>query len=223
MNLRFTPPILALALSMSASARIVSNTNVDATLAERSSFFKELIADKIAARRRAKQQISASIFEQETTHGRSFYNPDVGILQGRKHRGVQRGIDAGNVPRFLQAEEAPICGANGTCTPSFCNDMGSRFTAYAAAVSLNAICNGYTDEMGKNWTFEGCINYVDYPGYPGLQEYLRNGNCRVAQCAVEGGSYESCYCHLYHDACEVYGDERPYDVSKELEKCIPKM
>jgi hypothetical protein len=205
---------------MSASARTVTKTNIDATLAERSFFFKELIADKFAARRRAKQQISASIFKQETTHGRSFYNPDVGILQGRKYRGVQRGIDAGNVPRILQAEEAPICGMNGTCAPSVCDAWSSRLTIYAGADSLNAICNGYTDVMGKNWTFEGCFKY--YPQYPGYQEYLRNGYCRVAQCAVEGGSYESCYCHLYHDACEAYGDDRPYNVSEESEKCIPK-
>ncbi len=214
MNLRFTPPGLALALSMSASARNVSKANLDATLAKRSSFFKERVAEKFAARRLAKQ-ISTSIFEQEATNGRSFYNPDVGILQGRKHSGVQRGIDADNVPRFLQAEEAPKCGANGTCAPSFCTDMGSRFTAYAAAVSLNAICNGYTDAMGKNWTFEGCFDYVDYPGYPGLQEYLRNAYCRFAQCAVDGGTYDSCYCQLYHDLCEKYGDKRPYNVSKE--------
>jgi len=92
--------------------------------------------------------------------------------------------------------------------------MGSRFSLYAASVELHSICNGYIDSNGKNWTFEGCFR--GYPGYPGLQEYLKNGYCQLAQCFADGGSSKTCYCQLYHEACKAYGNERPYNVSTEL-------
>jgi hypothetical protein len=212
MNLRFTPPVLVLALSIGASAK----ANVGSTLADRSSLFQKHATEKFISRRRTKS-ITASIFDQQANTGRNFYDPDIGILQDKIHL---RRFGSDYVPRFLQAEEAPMCGPNGTCAPNFCNAAGSRLTVETAAVELNAICNGYTDVNGKNWTFEGCIE--SYPGYPGALEYAKNAYCRLAQCVVDGGSHESCYCQLYHDACDQYGDERPYDVSKELKNAFPQ-
>ena len=108
-----------------------------------------------------------------------------------------------------------MCGTNGTCAPSFCATLGSRFTYYAAAVELNAICNGYNDSNGNNWTFEGCTP-DHYKGIPGLLDYARTIYCGIAQCAVEGGTYGSCYCQWYDFLCQTYGDERRYIVSQKM-------
>lgn len=234
MNLMFTPSILALALSFSsAGARRTSGLILGRDLTKQlHSSRKEISNEKFMGRRRA-EGISASAVEKGSTHRHKLYYPDVGILlpgmsrhhrigtdimNGRRHaaEGVdEHGVDADDVRRFLQADEATLCGTNGTCAPSFCIAMGSHLTAHAAAVEFNAICNGYSDASGRNWTFEGCIADY-YKDIPGLLEYARNAYCRIAQCAVEGGTYGACYCQLYHDACEQYGDERPFDVSKNV-------
>jgi len=226
MNLRITPIILASALSISSSTKSVSEANSGANVkvAVRLIPFQEDATEKFTARQRSKR-IPTSMFDQGSAHGHRFDYPDVGILQGMTHRrlfgggtmygGVQRGTHAVDVRRFLQAEESPLCGTNGTCAPGFCAAKGSRLTNYAAAVELNAICTGYTDADGKNFTFEGCIPEY-FKAIPGLQKYARYSSCKLAQCVVEGGSAETCYCQLYHAGCIVYGDERPFDVSAEL-------
>lgn len=107
----------------------------------------------------------------------------------------------------------PRCGTNGTCYPSVCtcyaNNMGYKSPC---AVPLNAICNGVTDVNGKQWGFEGC--YRDYPDYPDLQLYFKTAYCEIARCYIDGGSYASCYCQVYKNLCEVFGDVRKYHVSQ---------
>lgn len=226
MNLKFTPPLLALALSISASARIVSKANVDTVLAERSSFFQAQVAEKITARRRAKQN-SAAIFDQEA-YGQNFYFPDVGILQGktRRHRigtVLKNGADdiegIGKIPRFLQAE-APLCGTNGTCPHSACVCRANRdVISDQCAPVINAVCNGYADKDSKEWNIDGCIN--DYQDSPNLHEYLKTVFCQLSKCFDDGGTYGSCFCEFYQSACKMLGDERPYTVSqrKAIELC----
>jgi hypothetical protein len=190
-------------------------------------------------RRHPARKITASIFKHHgvTSSGRNFDYPDVGILQGKTShrslhrqfgRGAQRGLndddDAGvdddiTLPRSLQAETAfPLCGINGTCAPNMCNALSSLLTAYTAPVEFNAICNGYTDaSSGKNWTFEGCVNDY-YKDIPGQLDYVKSMYCQIAKCSIEGGTYGACYCQLYHDACLKNGNERPFDVSKNVKK-----
>jgi hypothetical protein len=209
MNLRFTPPVLVLALSIGASARVVSKANVGTTFADRSIFLQNHDTEKFLARRRA-NSINPTMFNQAATTGRHFYNPDVGILQDKTRL---RRLVSDNVPRFLQSEAAPLCGTNGTCPHDACvcranNDVMSD----QCAPVINSLCNGYTDADGKEWNIDRCIN--DYQDYPGLHEYAKTAYCLLSQCFVEGGTYGSCFCQWYQSACEMIGKERPYTVSQ---------
>ena len=227
MNLRFTPPVLVLALSIGASARVVNKANVGSTLAVRSSFFQEHTTEKFLSRRLAKRN-AASIFGQEATTGRNFYNPDVGILQGKtllrrfgsalknekEHRRDASEIGAEYVPRFLQSEATPLCGTNGTCPHNacVCRANGEDVMSDQCAPVINSLCNGYADADSNEWNIDGCIN--DYQDFPGLHEYAKTAYCLLSQCFVEGGTYGSCACQLYQSACEMIGDERPFNVSQ---------
>lgn len=230
MNLRFTPSILALALSISASARSVGEANSIVKLVDHSTLFHDGNGEKLRARRRV-ERISTSSFDPGATNGRSFYYPDVGILQGRKHRRrfgnvlmngrVKRSYaDAADstekAQRFLEAEVAPLCGTNGTCPPSACTCRanGGDFISDQCAPVINSVCNGYTDADGKEWNIDGCIK--DYQDRPGLHKYLKTEYCQLSKCFDEGGTHGSCYCQLYHYACLTVGDERPFQVSQEL-------
>ncbi len=112
-------------------------------------------------------------------------------------------------------QENPRCGTNGTCHPSICNcNVNYGGSKYECATSFNDLCIGITDANGKIWGFEGC--YRDYPDYPDFQAYHKTIYCDVAKCFVNGGSYGSCYCQLFHTLCEEFGDIRKYDVSHIL-------
>jgi len=225
MNLRFTPTVLALVFAIkSAGARRTGEELLVSELADVHSDDSERNNEKSTAHRRA-ELISTSIFEQGPADGLRFYYPDVGILQGRKshsrsgfymngrgqrshavsHSGTDKRL------RFLEVEEAPICGTNGTCLPSACECMANLTPlSDRCAPVFNSLCNGYTDVDGKNWTSEGCMS----PAYPaGLREYVKHYSCPVVKCLVEGGTYEDCFCQMYHSLCLTYGDERPYQVS----------
>lgn len=209
MNLRFTPPVLVLALSIGASARVVSKANVGTTFADRSTFLQKHDTEKFISRRRA-NSITPTMFNQETTTGRNFYNPDVGILQDKTHL---RRFGSDNVPRFLQNEAAPLCGTNGTCPHDACVCRANQdVTSDQCAPVINSICNGYTDADGKDRNIDGCIN--DYQDYPGMHDYIKTGFCLMAKCMDEGGTHGSCYCQMYQYACQMFGDERPYSVRR---------
>ena len=226
MNLRFTPPVLVLALSIGASARVVSKANVGTTFADRSTFLQKHDTEKFISRRRA-NSITPTMFNQETTNGRHFYNPDVGILQGKtlrrfgstlknekEHQRDASEIGAEYVPRFLQVEVVPLCGTNGTCPHKACacRANGGDIISDQCAPVFNSLCNGYADADGKEWNIDGCIN--DYQDYPGLHEYAKSASCQLSQCFDGGGTYGSCFCQWYQSACEMIGDERPYTVSQ---------
>jgi hypothetical protein len=226
MNLRFTHHVLVLALSIGASARIVNKANVGFTLADHSPLFQEHANEKVIPRRRAKR-ITASILGQEAATRRNFYNPDVGILQGKtllrrfgsvpknekEHRRDASEIGAEYLTRFLESssrdkyrQEHPRCGTNGTCYPGFCDAYESGEDYEDLAVAQNAICNGVTDANGKKWEFEGCIR--DYPGYPDYQLYTKSNYCGISKCLVDGGLYGACICQAYKSLCEMFGDVR---------------
>ena len=222
MKLRFAPAVLAVALSISAEG--TRNTG-ETTLG--GEFYNTGIGNEITSRRRA-ELISTIGSQQGVNSGRSIYNPDVGALWGGKeHRlrnafmngRVRRGShsavlgvpDNTTVPRLLQAEADPLCGTNGTCLPNACDCLANGdFVSYECSQVFHSLCNGYTDADGKHWTFEGC--YRGHPDFPGLQEYNRNYGCPLWKCIVEGGTYGSCFCQLYHSLCQTYGDDRPYAV-----------
>ena len=215
MNLRFTPPVLVLALSIGASARVVSKANVGSTFADHSTFSQKHATEKFLSRRRTKS-LTASIFDQQATTERNFYNPDVGILQDKTHL---RRFGSDNVPRFLQSEAAPLCGTNGTCPHNACacRANGGDVISDQCAPVINSLCKGYADADGKEWNIDGCIH--DDVDYPGLHEYMKSAYCQLSQCFDGGGTYGSCYCQLYQSACELIGDERPYTVSQG-ERCL---
>ena len=216
MNLRFSPTMLALALSLRASAGRTDKAQLGNDLVEQSSYHPGGV-------RRAMRS-STSIFKQGSVDAQGFYVPDVGILQGIKRRirfgsvqmngelklGAYASDSADSIPRFLRDEVAPRCGTNGTCAPKMCYHSANVHNIFASAAAFNSICNGYTDVDGNTWTLEGC--FPNYPGYPGVQDYVKNVYCPLAKCFVDGGSYGSCYCEACHSACQVYVDERPYSV-----------
>ena len=115
----------------------------------------------------------------------------------------------------------PRCGMNGTCEPSVCNCVANNRPGggFYCAAPINAICNGVTDANGTKWGFEGC--YRDYPDYPDLQLYTRTVYCELAKCVVDGGTYGSCYCQVYHSLCELFGDVRMYHVSQNKSPIQP--
>jgi hypothetical protein len=224
MNLKFTPTVLALVFAInSAGAKRTGEELVGSDLAVVHSDDSEpdIENEKSTAHRRV-ELISTSIFEQGPADGFSFHCPDVGILQRRKSRRRSRNVlmngrgqrshtdshtGADKRLRFLEVEEAPICGTNGTCLPSACECKANVAVLSDRCIPVfNSLCNGYTDVDGKNWTLEGCIN----PAYPGLQEYTKQYFCPVVKCLVEGGTYGACFCQMYHSLCLTYGDERPY-------------
>lgn len=120
---------------------------------------------------------------------------------------------AGQPIRYEYRQENPICGFNGTCSPSVCNCFANGINVFDCAVPYDDICNGVADANGTNWGFEGCFR--DYPGYPDYQIYERTANCALAKCIVDGGTYGSCYCQMYHTMCEQFGNKRQYNVSHD--------
>lgn len=225
MNLRFTHNILVMVLpavsdtALAKSARrALQASSTRGAINRLSHRYHNNVMITTRNLRRA-GRITTSIFEQgvSSTHN-NFNYPDVDILQQgkvqRQQYGVRTMMSAGD-KRYLQAEDPPLCGTNGTCAPSMCNAIGSRLTAYTAAIEFDAICTGYMDKNGKNWTFEGCVNEY-YKDIPGHLEYVKGMYCRIAKCSIEGGTYGACYCQLYHDACLINGDERPFNVSENV-------
>lgn len=236
MKLRFAASVLAAALSICATgARNTDATILGGELVIHSSYNTGVANDDDIKSRRRAELISTIGFHQRVTSGRSIYNnPDIGILEDDEkkprhrlgnsllndrvrrdsHSAVLGVPDNTTVPRLLQAEAAPICGTNGTCLPNACDCLANGdFVSYECSQIFHSLCNGYTDADGKHWTFEGC--YRGHPDFPGLQEYNKNYGCPLWECIVEGGTYGSCFCQLYHSLCQTYGDERPYAVCHE--------
>jgi hypothetical protein len=231
MNLKFTPTILSLIFSIdSAGAREMGDAILGSDLADIHSDNIGIFGNEKAKHRRLASSISTSLFDHVESSGRRFYYPDVGILQGPRSRrrfsndimncrgqrndaGDKGKLDSG--PRFLQSEAAPFCGTNGTCLPSACDCRanGGVISDQCAPV-FTSLCNGYIDENGKNWTLEGCFGY--YADYPNVQKYAINAYCKMSKCIADGGTHGSCYCQVYHSLCQIYGDERQYNVSQEL-------
>ena len=227
MNLRFTPTALALALSVSAVLARSNSEDVvlgGSELAERSPHRQDAENEKITAHnRRVAELISTLNFEQGGASGRKFHYPDVGILQGRKgprpfagpamhgkaKLGGRAADSANNVPRLLQAEEAPMCGTNGTCPPKACECLANGVgISDECAPVFNSQCNGYTDADGKEWKAEGCMR--------DLPELYKTFYCQIAKCVAGGESSASCYCEVYQSLCLTYGDEPLYNVSMKV-------
>ena len=95
---------------------------------------------------------------------------------------------------------------------SVCACYANQLDKVECAASINDICNSFTDANGKNWGFEGC--YRDYPDYPDFQIYHKIAYCGVAKCFVDGGTYGSCYCQMFNNLCQEFGDIRKYSVSR---------
>jgi hypothetical protein len=113
-------------------------------------------------------------------------------------------------------QEHPRCGTNGTCYPGFCDAYVNAMKTEDLVAPYNAICNGVTDANGTKWGFEGCFR--DYPDYPDYQLYSKTLNCNLINCFVDSAkmSYGSCYCQAFQSLCEVFGDDRKYDVSLSI-------
>lgn len=115
-------------------------------------------------------------------------------------------------------QENPRCGTNGTCHTSFCDAYVGSLGMVDRALQVNDICNGVTDANGKKWGIEGCIR--DYPGYPNYQLYYKTFNCDLAKCFVDGGTEVSCYCQMFQNLCEQFGDAGIYGVSQSTFKLV---
>ena len=128
--------------------------------------------------------------------------PDVGVLGGRKGRRgdgllfgrVLQTALAGEIVDEEEEEEKP-CPYPDTCEPNLCQCVSNDGNkAFDCASELNAVCKGFTDANGKNWTISGCVS--------GKEAYYQNIYCPFAECIVGGGTYEACDCEFYEDFCE---------------------
>lgn len=155
---------------------------------------------------------SLSLSNQTDKRALGFCAADA-CCQNQTDDAGKRKCTTGQPIRYEYRQENPICGINGTCSPSVCNCFANGINIFDCAIPYLDICNGVTDANGTNWGFEGCFR--DYPGYPEYQLYSRTANCALAKCIVDGGTYGSCYCQMYHTICEQFGDKRQYNVSHD--------
>ena len=162
-------------------------------------------------------QLLPSLSIQKDSRALGFCTADA-CCQNKTDEAGRRSCTFGVPNRAEYREENPRCGPNGTCSPSVCTCFANGIFLFNCTIPYDDICNGVADANGTNWGFEGCVR--DYPGYPDFQRYQQTASCEVARCVVDGGTYGSCYCQMYHSLCKAFGDARTYNVSQGVMSII---